>query len=50
MKEAFGWKANLFVFFYPIMAIVFKNVEYGAQTSIYCAVSPDLNSVTGKIF
>ena len=29
---------------------MFKSPKQGAQTSIYCAVSPDLNGVSGKYF
>ena len=49
MKDSFGWKAYLFPLFYPLILLLFKSVEYGAQTTLYCAVSPDLNNVTGKL-
>jgi hypothetical protein len=46
-KESFGWKANIVLLFYPLMLLAMKSVKYGAQTSIYCSVSPDLNDTTG---
>ena len=49
--ETFGWIATVFlVCFYPIILLVFKTVKHGAQTSIYCALSPDLNNVSGRYF
>ena len=33
---------------YPVNWLVFKTPWQGAQTTIYCAVSEELNGVTGK--
>ena len=33
---------------YPVSWFVFKTPWQGAQTTIYCAVSEELNGVTGK--
>ena len=50
-SESYGWKAMAFqTLFFPVIYWIFKTCEQGAQTSIYCAVSPDLNGVTGKYF
>jgi len=46
-----GW-LSLFTapLFFPIRLIFFKNVHQGAQTNIYCAVSPELENVSGDYF
>lgn len=49
-SESFGWKAKLIYPLLPIMYIAFKTVKYGAQTSIFCCVSPTLKNTTGKYF
>jgi retinol dehydrogenase-12 len=38
------------VLLYPIILWVFKSVPQGAQTSIHCAVSEELNNVSGCYF
>ncbi|KAK3092840.1 hypothetical protein FSP39_007804, partial [Pinctada imbricata] len=35
---------------HPAVRLMFKSPMQGAQTSIYCAVSEDLNNVSGKYF
>lgn len=34
----------------PLMAVTFKTAAHGAQTSIYCAIAPELDGVSGKYF
>jgi hypothetical protein len=47
----YGWKAVALQFvLLPVVLWFFKSVPQGAQTSIYCAVSEDLNSVSGCYF
>ena len=49
--EIYGWKSDLLMFLlYPLILMLFKSVKHGAQTTIYCAVSPDLNNVSGRYF
>ena len=38
------------IFATPYKALFFKTVKSGAQTSIYAAVDPELESTTGKYF
>lgn len=50
-KDSFGWKAVLFqVVFYPIILWMFKSSKQGAQTTLYCSLSSDLNRVSGFYF
>lgn len=35
---------------YPLRGLIFKNAVQGAQTTIHCAVSEELDGVTGKYF
>ena len=37
-------------FLYPLAKLFFKQVDEGAQTSLYLAASPDVEGVTGKYF
>jgi len=37
-------------FLYPLAKLLFKQVDEGAQTSLYLAASPDVEGVTGKYF
>jgi NAD(P)-dependent dehydrogenase (short-subunit alcohol dehydrogenase family) len=36
--------------FKPILFMFFKTPKNGAQTSVYAALDPDLDNVTGKYF
>ena len=44
------WRRFLRFISSPIMAMSFKTVEHGAQTSIFCAIAPELANVSGKYF
>jgi len=48
-KKSF-WRRAAETLMTPIMSMTFKTPEHGAQTSIYCAVAPELTAVTGKYF
>ena len=36
--------------FYPLMWLLMKTPEQGAQTTIYCAVAEELENVSGKYY
>ena len=44
------WFNLLFMCIYPLMMVVLKTPKEGAQTSIYCAVSEEVDGVSGKYF
>lgn len=44
------WDRLRYTIVYPFVKLVFKTPLQGAQTSIYCAVAPELEEVTGKFF
>lgn len=49
--DTFGWYARLaMIIIVPISLWMFKSPKQGAQTTIYCAVSKDLNNVSGVYF
>ena len=39
---------SLQILVYPILLLIFKTPWQGAQTTIYCAVSEELNGVSGQ--
>ena len=41
---------SLQLVFYPLMALFLKSPQQGAQTSIYCVVADELESVSGMHF
>lgn len=40
----------LFYLCYPLVLLIFKSAKQGAQTTIYCAISEELDGVSGKYF
>ncbi len=51
LQESYGILSKLLlIIIFPIILITMKSAKQGAQTSIYCAVSPDLNETTGCYF
>lgn len=50
LKDTLGWKFYLMFIFYPILLWLMKSPRQGAQTTIHCAVSEELNNVTGLYF
>lgn len=43
-------KSSRRIFIKPFLWPFFKTAKSGAQTSIYAAIDPDLDTVTGKYF
>jgi hypothetical protein len=51
MQEQYSLIKKLFVYLcYPLLLLVFKNAKQGAQTTIYCAVSEELDGISGRYF
>lgn len=48
-KKSF-WRRAAETLLTPIISLSFKTPLHGAQTSIYCAVAPELQGVTGKYY
>ena len=44
------WFGYFYILFYPVLYVVLKTPKQGAQTSIYCAVSEELEGLSGKHF
>ena len=53
-REAYNWSKALFGLImalgYPFQLWFMKSAKQGAQTQIYCAVSEELDNVSGKYF
>jgi len=49
-NEFSWWQKSLYVLAQPALWLCFKDIQHGAQTSIYCAVSPKLQTVGGEYF
>nr|XP_002132183.1 retinol dehydrogenase 12-like isoform X1 [Ciona intestinalis] len=49
-EELSIWRWVLHKTMNPFMKMFWKSPEYGAQTTIYCSVAPELLNVTGKYF
>lgn len=51
LSDTFGFSAVLLKYmFFPLIAWFFKTVPEGTQTTLYCALSSDLNNVSGFYF
>ncbi|XP_039255571.2 retinol dehydrogenase 14-like [Styela clava] len=50
MNKEGTWNTIKYYLVFPFVKMIFKTPEQGAQTSIYCAVAPELNQVSGKYF
>lgn len=44
------WYGYFYILSYPLLCLVLKTPKQGAQTSVYCAVSEDLEGVSGMHF
>lgn len=49
-SDTLGWKFHLMKLFTPLMLWILKSAKQGAQTTIHCAVSEDVDKVTGVYF
>ena len=51
MGDVFGWRISFLMrLLYPIILFTLKSPWYGAQTTNYCAVAPELSSASGCYF
>ncbi len=49
--DTFGWSVHLVkIVLFPISLWMFKSAKQGAQTTLYCAVSKDLDKVSDVYF
>jgi len=40
----------LMIITWPIVQLLAKTPKHGAQTSVYCAVAPELENISGKYY
>ena len=51
MLNSDSWFSRLkYAIVWPFLSLIFKTPVHGAQTSIYCAIAPELDEVSGLYF
>jgi len=50
MRHITGWKGVVLTLAHPLFWYISKDTWHGAQTTIYCAVAPNLEKESGKYF